>query len=228
MKLCPACIALIAGTVALGIARAQPEKPAKPEVPAAKQPAAKIVGDPYPLGVCPISGKKLGEMGEPVVKVYDGREVRFCCDMCVDPFEQDLKASAAKLDARIMEDQKGLYPLETSVVSGKALPEKPVEFVWGNRLVRVASEGEKAAFLRAPEKLMAALNTAVIAAQGKGYPLKTCPVSGDALDSMGKPKEVVVGGRLIRLCCSACKKELATNPARFIAMVDEARKGAKK
>src|SRR5712675_516899 len=73
--------------------------------PAEKQPAkaatgekAKVAGDPYALAVCPISGKKLGGMGDPVVKDYDGREVRFCCAMCPPNFEKDQDKSFAKLD----------------------------------------------------------------------------------------------------------------------------------
>ncbi len=33
---------------------------------------------PYTLDTCPVSGEKLGSMGDPSVKMYDGREVRFC------------------------------------------------------------------------------------------------------------------------------------------------------
>jgi len=51
------------------------------------KPAAKVV--PYPLDTCAVSGEKLGEMCEAVTKVYDGREVKFCCDKCVPKFEKD-------------------------------------------------------------------------------------------------------------------------------------------
>ena len=36
----------------------------------------KRMSDPYLLDVCVVSGEKLGSMGEPIVKVYDGREIR--------------------------------------------------------------------------------------------------------------------------------------------------------
>ncbi|HEY5792582.1 MAG TPA: hypothetical protein VIS74_04745 [Chthoniobacterales bacterium] len=44
---------------------------------------------PYPLTVCAVSGAKLGTMGEPVVRVYDGQEVKFCCGGCIAMFEAD-------------------------------------------------------------------------------------------------------------------------------------------
>jgi hypothetical protein len=42
---------------------------------------------------------------------------------------------------------------------------------------------------------------------------------------MGKPRDIVVAGQLIRLCCADCKKDVEANPAKFVAIVDEARKG---
>lgn len=186
---------------------------------------AKHVGDPYPFATCPISGKDAGSMGDAVIKVYDGQEVRFCCAMCPPKFEKGLAASLAKLDTKIMDDQRPLYPITSSIVTGVTLPASPYEFVYGNRLIRLAAESEKAAFLADPTTFMAALNTAVIAAQGPTYTLGTCPVSDEALDDpmMGKPVDVVVAGRLVRLCCNKCKKDVEANPAKYIALVDAAR-----
>lgn len=188
--------------------------------------AAQRVGDPYPFDVCPVSGKKLGTMGDPIVAVYDGREVRYCCAGCPKKFEQDKAASLAKLDAKVVEDQRALYPLKTSIVGGKELGDKPVDFVYGNRLVRVVDDAEKAAFVKDAASFLAALDKAVVAQQGKNYVLKTCPVSGDKFGGdMGEAKDVVVAGRLIRLCCDDCRKEIEKSPAKFIAKVDEASKG---
>jgi hypothetical protein len=55
---------------------------------------------PYPLDFCIVSDEKFGSMGEPVVKVYDGREVRFCCPGCVKKFEADKAGYFAKIDAK--------------------------------------------------------------------------------------------------------------------------------
>ncbi len=182
------------------------------------------IGDPYPLDTCPITGKELGSMGDPVVKLYDGREIRFCCAGCPAKFEADLEANLAEIDEAIREDQRPLYPVETSIVSDKALPEEPYEFVYGNRLIRLASEDERATFLAHAEEYLEKLNEAVIKAQGAHYPVATCPVSGDEFGGdMGEPVDLVIGGRLIRMCCKGCRRDVEENPAKFIKMVDEAR-----
>lgn len=194
--------------------------------PAASAAPEKREGDPYPLATCPISGKRLGEMGDPVVKLYHGREVRFCCPACPPKFEADFKAGMAALDEKIVKDQAPLYPMRTSVVSGKPLPEKPVQFVFANRLFLLADDSERAAFEHHAKDYFAALDKAVVEAQGKAYPVKTCPVSGDEFGGeMGEPVDLVVAGRLVRLCCTGCKKDVNKDPARFIEMVDAARKG---
>jgi hypothetical protein len=59
-------------------------------------------------------------------------------------------------------------------------------------------------------------------AQRAAYPLNTCVVMGDKLSD--KPVEVVVEGRLFRLCCSGCIKKVKADPAKYIALLDEAAK----
>ncbi len=57
-------------------------------------------GKPYPLTTCIVSGEKLGSMGDPVVLVKNGQQVKFCCDSCIPDFEKEpekfLKEMAAK------------------------------------------------------------------------------------------------------------------------------------
>lgn len=205
-----------------------PTHPGKHDQPVPAAKPAERDGDPYPLPACPISGKTLGAMGDPVAKVYDGREVRFCCSGCIQKFEKDKAANFAKIDETINRDQAAGYPLKTSVVTGKDLPTKPYEFVYGNRLIRLGAEGEKAAFLKDAKKHLAALDKAVVDSQSKDYPLKTCPVSKEELGGeMGKPVDVVIAGRLVRLCCEGCTPEVEKTPAKFIALIDAARKGQK-
>ena len=68
---------------------------------ATNTPAANPI--PYPLKTCPVSGDKLGEMGDPYVSVYQGQEIKFCCPDCKKDFLKDpqkylnqIKADAAK------------------------------------------------------------------------------------------------------------------------------------
>lgn len=53
----------------------------------------------YPLDVCIASGEKLDSMGEPVVTVYKGLQVKFCCENCIDDFKKEPAKFIAKLTA---------------------------------------------------------------------------------------------------------------------------------
>lgn len=226
-----ACVVMLSASAARGqhdhSASPAANEPNSHAAPASDSSASKPsdrIGDPYPLDTCPISRNKLGAMGDVVVKVYNGREVRFCCSTCEPKFEKDLPASFAKLDAKIEQDQAPLYPLTTSVVTGKPLPAEPFEFVYGNRLVRLGAESEKEAFLQDPAKYFAALNAAAIKAQAGSYPLTKCPVSDEDLGgAMGEADSVVVGGRVIQICCSDCKSGIEQDPAKYINILDQAR-----
>ena len=44
---------------------------------------------PYTLDTCVVMDSKLGSMGDPIVRVYNGQEVKFCCLPCVEEFESD-------------------------------------------------------------------------------------------------------------------------------------------
>lgn len=52
---------------------------------------------PYPLDTCIVSGNRLGSMGDPIRRVHDGREVKFCCAPCVEEFEANPEAFLEKL-----------------------------------------------------------------------------------------------------------------------------------
>ncbi len=182
--------------------------------------------EPYTLGTCPVSGEPLGGMGDPVIKKFAGREIRFCCKKCVGKFKQNLEASMKKVDAAIIKDQMRYYPMQTCVVSGEALnedgEESAIDMVYGNRLVRFCCKMCRSDFKKDPAKFIAKLDKAAADAQRKDYPLTTCPVSGEALGGMGEPVEVVVAGRLVRLCCKMCKPKLMGNPRAYLSKIDAA------
>ena len=57
------------------------------------------------LTTCPVSGNNLGEMGKPLVFVYQGQEVKLCCGGCKSTFDKDpakyiKKIRAADKDAK--------------------------------------------------------------------------------------------------------------------------------
>lgn len=64
-------------------------------------------------------------------------------------------------------------------------------------------------------------------AKTKPYPLDTCLVSEEKLDSMGEPHVFVHQGREVMLCCKDCKGEFEKHTAKFVAKIDEAAKKVK-
>ncbi len=55
----------------------------------------------------------------------------------------------------------------------------------------------------------------------KDYPLKTCPVSGEAFEH-GTPFKVTHEGTDVYLCCKSCKKDFEKEPAKYVKMVKDA------
>jgi YHS domain-containing protein len=185
---------------------------------------------PYLADTCPISGEKLGEMGDPVVREYGGREVRFCCKSCIEDFEADQNAGFKKLDAIMIKAQLPFYPVTTCLVSGEPLTEDgediAVDRIYKGRLIRFCCTDCVKEFEKDPKPTLAALDAAVLAQQRPHYPLNTCPVSGEELGGMGEPYEVVVGNRLVRLCCESCEKDLLADPVQYLKPLDAAWKAA--
>lgn len=64
----------------------------------AKEPIEIADVKPYPLDICVVSGEKLGSMGAPKVLVYEGQEIKLCCNDCVDTFEKEPKKYLTKLE----------------------------------------------------------------------------------------------------------------------------------
>lgn len=190
----------------------------EPEAPAART--------YYPLETCPVSGMELGSMGDPVVRHYDGREVRFCCAGCIEKFEANKDEHLAKMDATIVERQLEAYPLETCVVSGEKLGSmgEPVSFVHANRLVRFCCSGCIDGFTSDPAAFHAKLDKAYADAQRESYPLETCVVSGMKLGSMGEPHEIVAGTTLVRFCCDGCVDGFWEDPQAHVSKIEEARR----
>jgi YHS domain-containing protein len=51
---------------------------------------------------------------------------------------------------------------------------------------------------------------------------RVCPVTGEALDSMGGPIKVTIEGRDVFLCCEHCVEALEEDPAKYFAILDGA------
>jgi len=175
---------------------------------------------PYTLPNCPVGGP-LGSMGDPIVKMYDNREVRFCCAGCIETFEANQARYWGEIDKKVVAQQLMHYPIDTCIVTGEKLGADAVDHVHNNRLVRLADAEAATAFEADPKKHLDALDKAIIAAQLPGYPMDNCPVGGP-LGSMGEPINFIYMNRLVRLCCGGCEKSLLSEPDKYMAKLDAA------
>lgn len=178
----------------------------------------------YPIDTCIVAGGKLGSMGDPVNLVYNNRLVRFCCAGCEPGFKDDPAKYFRALDKKIIEQQTKTYPLTTCVVAGAELGSMgdPIDYVFGNRLVRFCCASCIKKFEAEPGKYMAKIDKAYADAQRASYPLDTCVVAGGELGSMGEPVELVAGTQLVRFCCKGCFPKFKSDPQKYLATLTAA------
>jgi hypothetical protein len=87
--------------------------------------------------------------------------------------------------------------------------------------------------------LLTGLTAAVLSARAedkpgdkkaKPYPLKTCIVSGEAINDKGdmKPHSFVVDGQEVTLCCKSCLKDFNKDKAGYLKKIEVEAKKQKK
>jgi YHS domain-containing protein len=186
----------------------------------------KVPVDLYLLKIDPVTGKKLPALKRQVILVHEGRQLRFASKRTLNQFKANPAKYLPKIDRHIVAQQLAYYPLKTCVVSGEKLEDmgKPIDFVYRNRLVRFCCKSCRKEFVKSPAKFLKKIDAAVIAAQKPKYPLKTCVVSGEKLEDMGKPIEKVIGNRLVSFCCKHCVKQFRSDPVKYMAVLDKAAK----
>ena len=59
----------------------------------------------------------------------------------------------------------------------------------------------------------------------KPYRLKTCVVSDEKLDSMGKPYVFTNANQEVKLCCKSCLKDFKKDTAKYTKKIADAQKG---
>ncbi len=126
-------------------------------------------------------------------------------------------------DAEIIKAQKPSYPLTTCVISGEELGSggmKQVDLVRDGHLVSLCCKGCVKDFDKDPAANLKKIEAAVVAAQSADYPVDTCVAGGDKLDE--NAVNLVVGTKLVKLCCNDCKKIVLAEPSKYLARVDQA------
>jgi hypothetical protein len=226
---------------------AVPTPPSAPRPPASEAAARKVardrenllkkcpapnpagyIGDPYPFDTCPVSGEAFGPTSVSLIfenapsHMNERRHLRFCCDECKATFVAKPTAYLAALDRRIIDAQKAGYPISHCLVSidTKLDPASCVDVVYGNRLYRLSNSVAQGNFVKNLKTYVKAYEGQVAAVQRSKYPLATCVATGVALP--GKPVDVVVGARLVRLADEAAVKAFYENPAPALAKLEAA------
>jgi hypothetical protein len=69
-----------------------------------------------------------------------------------------------------------------------------------------------------PETAQAA-DKAKVTGKAKAYPLKTCIVTDNGLESMGGPVTKVYNGQEIKFCCKPCVKKFEANQAKYLSKI---------
>ena len=128
------------------------------------------------------------------------------------------------LPAAAAPEKWNVYPLLNDPVGGEPLAdvEEPVVRVYEDRRFHFASDANADAFEADPGAYVPAVDERLITTQSEGYPKTTCPVSGEPLDAMGAPVDVLLGFRLVKLCCAGCEAEAQENPEAAIDKLDAA------
>lgn len=144
-------------------------------------------------GHCPVLGTRLGLMGPPIEVVLNGQRVFLCCKNCV------LRATTAPTDtlARLakLPTKSGV-----TVTPAKSAP---------------APATAKAA------KIQKNLARLVPADRPQAEAQTVCPVTGQALGSMGVPVKIAVGGHTFFLCCENCRDEAKQHPEDTLARLKQ-------
>jgi YHS domain-containing protein len=114
------------------------------------------------------------------------------------------------------------YSLPTDPVSGEALGaiEKQVVIQHEGRELRFATKESAEKFKADPKKYLAAVDQKLVLDQKPFYPLETCLVSGEKLDS-GAP-DLVYKNRLVRLSTRDHEAAFVKDSAKFIEKLDAA------
>lgn len=120
-------------------------------------------------------------------------------------------------DATLIQQQKPSYPLTKCPISNEELGKDAVDVIKDGRLVRVCCN---ACVKKVEAKHIAMVDSAVIEAQKKGYPLQVCLISGEKLSA--DAKDIVHGTRLVRVCCGKCVSAFQKDPRATMAQLDKA------
>jgi YHS domain-containing protein len=118
-------------------------------------------------------------------------------------------------------DEKAIAAQKVCKVSGEDLGAMgtPIKATRGDRSTFLCCPACEQKLQSNPDKYLVAaisMSKATKADQRAIDAQKTCPVSGEALTSMGTPIKVTRGDRSVFLCCPACLEKVEADPDKFL------------
>lgn len=193
--------------------------------------------------LCPVSGKLLGSMGEPVEVTAGKSQVFVCCAGCVKSVQAnpakyvsgrppistskstaaDAAAIARQKTCPVMDEPLGGMGTPIKVMVGK----QPIFLCCKGCVKRIEAEPAKylkmvygAAKVPSVSGGTEAVRAGVFKVTAADTPFiaaqKKCPVMDEPLDAMGGPYKVHAAGKAIYICCPGCAKMVAAEPQKWI------------
>ncbi|MCA8959377.1 MAG: hypothetical protein KDC38_02640 [Planctomycetes bacterium] len=200
---------------------------------AADEPAARPINTRCPISKEPIDGKTF--------VTFQGKTIGFCCPRCDAAFNawpDERKAAYIAAEESAPAPAKPVstpawtepYNLNRCLVSDEEIGDmgKPVILQVEGREIRFCCKGCVPTFEKDPAKVWRKIDDLMFNDQLRYYPLKTCVVTGDPLESKGKDvaRNVIVGNRLFRVASEDAEKKLRSDPAKYVRKLDDAVKQA--
>jgi YHS domain-containing protein len=194
--------------------------------------------------ICPVSGKPLGSMGQPVAVDVNGQTVYACCNGCVNAIQSDPAKYAAgrpeitittstAADVAAIAAQK-VCPVMDEPLGGMGTPikvmvgDKPIFLCCKGCIKKIQAEPAKyLAMVYGGQSQQSAIaeagqpvrpNVFKVTAADAPYVAaqKKCPVMDEPLDGMGGPYRVNAKGKAIYICCPGCAKKIAAEPQKYL------------
>ncbi len=136
--------------------------------------------------------------------------------------EQDSDMSTTATITRIPDGDP--YPLShcASCDTDLSILGRPIHLTYEGRDLAFCCPHCRAGFEKNPTETVAALDEEMLQIQKPWYPIETCIVCGEALDSKGEPIDFLFSNRLVRVCGEACQTKLEADPDVFLARLDAA------
>lgn len=194
--------------------------------------------------ICPVSGKPLGSMGQPVAVDVNGQTVYACCNGCVNAIQSDPAKYAAgrpeitittstAADAAAIAAQK-VCPVMDEPLGGMGTP---IKVMVGDKPIYLCCKGCIKKVQAEPAKYLAMVygnqpqSRSIAARDEQARPgvfkvtsadapfiaaQKKCPVMDEPLDAMGGPYRVNANGKAIYICCPGCAKMIVAEPKKYL------------